>query len=158
MPRQKAISRGAKVSSMTMPDDGDERGCAVPDRLEFYYGGFAGPSLYLFWNGRHLVSESSQGGVFSGRSERLPAPDDWKAMWRAFEEAGVSEWLPEYTTAHGCCQVTYWYLTIRFGGKNLVTRGSDAYPPPTDHCPDPLGHVLSALKELASPGREQGTE
>lgn len=122
----------------------------VPGVLEFYYGSFNGPSFYAHLEDGTLITESSEGGVFAAkRTCSHPTPDEWGDFFASITPARVFLWLPEYATAHGCCQVTYWHLTIRTQDQRVTSRGADSRPSPTSSCPDPLGTVLFALRRLA---------
>ncbi len=121
----------------------------MPDVLEFYYGSFNGPSFYVHLEDGTLISESSNGGVFpADRTYSCPSPGEWEAFFTSIAPAEVFSWLPEYPTAHGCCQATYWHLTLCTPDRQVTSRGSDSRPPHTPSCPDPLGAVLSALRRL----------
>jgi len=110
-------------------DNPDPAIALLPGQFSFYFGSYSGMSCIVRWDGRSLIAEKTGGGNFSGISRRYqPGILQWKEFWRKVDDLGVWSWDASYSAPHGCCSVTYWQLTLSYGGKTVSSFGEDMSP------------------------------
>ena len=111
---------------MTTPAD------LVPDELEFFIGGYTGPSYRVTLRHGLVEYEAFDYGFEPVASAsdvpHQPAPADWRAFHAALDRAGVWSWSARYEPPDLIVDGTQWELSLRCGERVVRSSGSNAYP------------------------------
>ena len=114
---------------MVNQEDRNQKADLLPGQFLFYLGTYSGGSCMVRWNGTSILIEKTGGGNFNGISRSCqPGEKQWREFWRMLQDIGVWSWEQSYAVPHGCCGVTYWYLTLSHGGRTLISSGEDLFP------------------------------
>jgi len=60
---------------------------------------------------------------------RTPTAEEWAAFRQALDEADVWSWSPDGYEDDSVADGDYWGVTVRWGGRELVSSGANAFPP-----------------------------
>lgn len=128
------IGRGAsivsQVNALVMNQDNPDPGpTLLPGQFSFYLGSYSGGSCLVRWDEGMLIVEKTAGGNFNGIPRRYqPGIRHWEEFWHRIDDLGAWSWDAMYSAPHGCCGVTYWQLSISYGGRTISSSGKDMFP------------------------------
>jgi hypothetical protein len=108
---------------------------AVPEQFEFFEGHAYMGGDSVKWEHDRLVfvkrvADMKGKGSFSETKEELsPTREAWQRFWARIDSLGVWQWKANYSDSkRSGPDGESWALTLRFGAKQLNSKGYDAVP------------------------------
>ena len=128
---------------------------AYPQKLSLCIGSYIGQSTGIQWDNRkkQLLYGTTEYGpcldmdVLSGF---VPTELDWERFWIDVRNIGVWYWKDRYEN-NNVLDGSFWSLDIRYGDKQLTSKGTNAYPQQGTNIPsEAFKQLLRAFGELMS--------
>ena len=129
-----------------------------PEKLEFYIGGYTGPSYSVVWKrGTLLYRRCSERFRGEEKHRVKPSPEAWAKFWDRLDELGFWSWGGAYQASELILDGTSWSVEIAKGQRIVEAHGSNAYPPTdpesgsSDECGEPgsqFDEFCAAVSEL----------
>ncbi|MGB2890988.1 MAG: hypothetical protein WBC04_25130 [Candidatus Acidiferrales bacterium] len=130
----------------------------VPDQFEFFEGHAYMGGDRVKWERDTLVfvkrvADMKGKGSFVETVERLrPAPEAWQRFWARIDSLGVWRWKSDYNDPkRDWPDGESWALTLRFGERQVKSRGYNAVP-------DAYGEFRDAVYKLMEDARHHERE
>ena len=116
----------------------------VPD--EFYFE--VNIALSTPFGVRWVVDHFELEGPFVGKIPKpKPSAADWQKFWVSVEKIGVWDWNPSYENLL-VLDGEDWELSVRYQGKVVRSKGSNAYPSAPGEDSNPSVSYIRFIKAL----------
>ena len=99
----------------------------LPDKFIVAIGGYGGDNYSVEMKESTLIYRKNY-------EEIVLEPDtkDWKEFWGTLEEIDIWKWQRDYNPERPILDGTSWKIDIQYGEKEVLSSGSNAYPPSSE--------------------------
>lgn len=96
----------------------------LPDKFKVAIGGYKGDSYRVELKDKKLIYNKND-------KETVLNPDRqvWENFWKRVEEIDIWNWKRSYKPESDIVDGTSWKINIKYGDKEVLSSGSNAYPP-----------------------------
>ena len=99
----------------------------LPDKFIAGIGGYFGDNFSVRVEDNKLIYKKND-------KETILEPDAkaWQKFWETLEEINIWDWEREYKPDTPILDGTSWKIDIKYGEKEVLSSGSNAYPPSSE--------------------------
>lgn len=118
----------------------------TPTVFEAYVGGFTGDSYQVALTENGLIYRPYGYGAVPEPSVAVqPSPSDWQRFRQSVDKLAVWDWQADYQPDDLVMDGTGWEISLAWGGREVESTGSNAFPPGFDKWCKAVSRLVGGL-------------